>query len=567
MATTYAMPPTPGCGGHGHSHSTESAPQRDPLHSPTLNGAYQFNTMPIHLNSFNPSDNLRKGPPKMAEAFPDLQPHQSQPSTLQLPKPPSFSSPNNARRKSMERRKSAGLPTHLNLTGNEYGFPKVRIHKFQENGVESVRSWVSISEIVCAVLILLPYALMSLVFGIGIRPRAFEHSLLSSAMEPPATDGNIRATSLIAGTSMPLVCGLTAITLFLLGLRGKLAQWRGTMKSSESLISIGQLKRANLRQSGRKVARRVVTVGLPFFAVSQLGPARVSAILVTALASKVMVIEERTMEIRTWQWWKGLAAHRMWTVLSFFSQVILDLSGVTNGMPIATICLGYLALGLMIFISPPPYPSLARKSSVPSSRNNSTDTSSKRRTSFTMLSISPLISTPEDIDLTLSTALLLSIFVYCLSFIKIPSAGAISHYQIAWSVLTGLSAVVALLFTNIQVLERSRTFGSSLGSISLLLFITIVHDDTWLSFAYQSLLISISFIALATDTRMKSPPKSQSTNHHQHHSPHRHGSLQVREVAGASRFTNHVLRWVQNRPLLHTILVEKDSRRIFYFMW
>lgn len=36
---------------------------------------------------------------------------------------------------------------------------------------------------------------------------------------------------------------------------------------------------------------------------------------------------------------------------------------------------------------------------------------------------------------------------------------------------------------------------------------------------------------------------------------------------GHSRLTRTLLQTFQHRPLLHSILVEKDSRRIFYFMW
>ena len=568
MATTYAMPPTPGFGGHGHSHSRKSAPQRDPLDSPASSAAYQFNAMPVHMNSFNPSSNLQNDPPKIVEAFPDLQPHQNQHSNLQLPKPPSFSSPSNSRRKSMERRKSAGLPTHLNLTGNEYGFPKARVQKFQQHEMEAVRPWVSIPETVSTVLVLLPYALSSVVFAMGIRPRSFEHNQAFSAMEPSLEKVVMTAGTPIATNSMSLVCGLTAATLALLGLGGKVAQWRGTKHSSEIFVSIKQLRHASLMQPGRAIAGRVVTVGLPFFATSQLGAARISTILLAALVSKVMVVEERTRETRTWKWWKGLATHRMWTILSFFTQVVFDLSGLTSDKSITAMGLGYVAIGLMIFILPPSYPSSTPKSTAVNSHSRSTDTSSKERLSSKILSTSPLISTPEDIDLTLLTAVLLGILGYCLSLIKDLSAGATFHHQIAWSVLTSLSAAVALIFTNTQALERSRGFGSSLGLLCLFLLIKIVHNDTWIPFAYQSLLVSISSIALIIDSSIKSSPESQPAHHDQHHHHHHHhGTVHVGEIAGASRFTNHVLRWVQNWPLLHTILVEKDSRRIFYFMW
>ncbi|KAL3421112.1 cation efflux protein zinc transporter [Phlyctema vagabunda] len=65
------------------------------------------------------------------------------------------------------------------------------------------------------------------------------------------------------------------------------------------------------------------------------------------------------------------------------------------------------------------------------------------------------------------------------------------------------------------------------------------------------------------------PTNSVIPHHHDHahdhdhdHHNHSHGTtLETR-----SRFTNRLLPLVQGYPLLHTILAEKDSRRIFYFM-
>jgi solute carrier family 30 (zinc transporter), member 5/7 len=49
-------------------------------------------------------------------------------------------------------------------------------------------------------------------------------------------------------------------------------------------------------------------------------------------------------------------------------------------------------------------------------------------------------------------------------------------------------------------------------------------------------------------------------NHHEH--SHNH----TPPVEPRSRFTNFLLPFVLRWPLLHTIMAEKDSRRIFYFM-
>lgn len=53
--------------------------------------------------------------------------------------------------------------------------------------------------------------------------------------------------------------------------------------------------------------------------------------------------------------------------------------------------------------------------------------------------------------------------------------------------------------------------------------------------------------------------------------PHGHGHSHIHPHAAPieqprSRFTSFILPFVMRWPLLHTILAEKDSRRIFYFM-
>ena len=50
------------------------------------------------------------------------------------------------------------------------------------------------------------------------------------------------------------------------------------------------------------------------------------------------------------------------------------------------------------------------------------------------------------------------------------------------------------------------------------------------------------------------------------HNRHRTTS-QITPSYDHSRITQYLLETFQHRPLLHSILVEKDSRRIFYFMW
>ena len=560
------MPPAPGRGGHGHSHSRKTATQRIPLQPTTMNGGYHLNASSVQMNSFKPYDMVQKDSATTVEAFPDLPPQQNQSSNLQLPKPPSFSSPNSARSKSMERRKSVGLPTHLNLQGNSYGFHTAGVQKFKAQAMETEGSWISSKEMISAVIVPLPYALASLVFESGIRPLPSNtHLPRISSSEPLLEDDKHKTSVLVASSSFSLVCGLTAMTLALSGLRGKLAQALRNADSGGTILFTGGLKDVGSMQLGRRIAGRVLLAGLPFYAASQLGGARVAVVLLIALASNLSAVEEHGKELLTWRGWKQLATHRTWTMLSLALQPMFDLLGLTSDLSPLDICLGYLALGLIVFVFSPPYPSSRPNASIICSQKTNPESSRWVNSSHTEIHtlISPLVCTTEDTDLTLATAVLMGIFGYLMSYTSGSSAGATSGRQIAWSILSAISASLALMFTDTKALGSGRGFGSVLGSFASCFSVMIVHQDIPIAFLYQSILISVSFVAMFIDSRKAFSTSSHLTQHHHRH----HGKSHVGEIAGASRFTNYVLHWVQDWPLLHTILIEKDSRRIFYFMW
>jgi zinc transporter 5/7 len=85
------------------------------------------------------------------------------------------------------------------------------------------------------------------------------------------------------------------------------------------------------------------------------------------------------------------------------------------------------------------------------------------------------------------------------------------------------------------------------------------------------------FAAFEKETSELSPPLSAMGSYepslndanviphnHGHHGEHLHPMTMSSEPR--SRFTNLILPFVLRWPLLHTIMAEKDSRRIFYFM-
>ncbi len=135
MASTYTLPAMNGHAGHGHSHShgKNSAPERLPLHPTSTNGGLHVNNGPISSDLLKPQVQQRSH--NSTDVFSHLNQqafnsNQQRPTSLHLPTPTAFSTPTVARSKSMERRKSVGLPTHLRLERNGYGFPPSSSQQF-----------------------------------------------------------------------------------------------------------------------------------------------------------------------------------------------------------------------------------------------------------------------------------------------------------------------------------------------------------------------------------------------------------------------------------------------------
>lgn len=137
MATTYALPVANSHGaGHAHSHSRKTATQRLNLQATSMNQGHQENGGLNITDCLTPQMAPQHQSHKSNDIYYETRQEQTAPfPQLSLPNP-SFSTPTYGRTKSMERRKSAGLPTHLHLQGNGYGFPAPTTQRFRANTIE-----------------------------------------------------------------------------------------------------------------------------------------------------------------------------------------------------------------------------------------------------------------------------------------------------------------------------------------------------------------------------------------------------------------------------------------------
>ena len=576
--------------GHGHSHGRRSATERLPLRPTSTNGGLHDNGGPTSSDFLKPQI---LQPHKSTDVFSHsnqqlYNSNQQRPNSLHFPTPTSFSTPTAARSKSMERRKSVGLPTHLRLERNGYGFPPPTSQHFpkieEEVGTgyispvlhylylaladKSSSKWMTVSELLNSILVPLPYVLASLAFtSLGAQRGSSDGLPLSSFTAP-------RVPVLLE------ISALTSLTLMLVGLRGKIRimSATGLDKRKKSLAGIEEVQKTQWIHMARRVAARILTVALPFYATSKLGGARVALVMLTALVSNVMAIGEETTDLTRAKGWSRLLTQRPWTLASILLQLVSDLAGFTNFSVAVEIVLGYMTLGITVFVLPPCFLSSRPRVSVVTS----TAPASESKTSAVLstpwetppqledkpskaTSMSPMICSPEDVNLTLYSGIVPGILSTMLLVFSRPSAGTGSEFQLAWGLLSTFATALALTAVDPRSLRFNKRLGLVFGSLLSSFILTMLCGEAWSSLTYQSIFICISFAATKLDTHTEFCVPSHS-DHHQHH--HQQSmKLNIPEHAQMSRFSEFVVQHIPRWPLLHSILAEKDSRRIFYFMW
>ena len=126
--------------------------------------------------------------------------------------------------------------------------------------------------------------------------------------------------------------------------------------------------------------------------------------------------------------------------------------------------------------------------------------------------------------------------------------------------LVSVVGAFSLSYTYPKSLMTEKKVGLAVGFVGLILFQEILEPQSWLMFAYQGLGVGFFWIALNIDTLSAARIPQLAVPR-----PHQHRSVAVKSPH--SRFTGLLLSTFRDWPLLHSILVEKDSRRIFFFMW
>lgn len=368
---------------------------------------------------------------------------------------------------------------------------------------------------------------------------------------------------------------LASSTLLLVGFRGKVSGPPTKLdrrKSSTSKTDKG------LGAGVRRVIERSIGVGLPFYATMKLGPDRVALIMLVALAADMTNVEDEKTDLISSKGWKRLLTHRRWTLISISLQIFGDFMGFSACCSRWDLVVGYLALLVSIFFVSPPFPSLKVKASPTSSSSATASPASTPKLLATQWeaspwpktnadsyrATSPLVCTTEDINLTLAAGTALGVLTCVVFLISRPGAGSMSFLDLGLGFLSVCTAALSYQLVQPHAIRKNSGIGLLLGSVISWGLMTIFKAETWSYIVYQGICIGVTFAATKVDILQS---LSISHTHHQTHHRSHHMDCNETNHHMPSRISRFMLDSFQKWPLLHSILAEKDSRRIFYFMW
>ena len=410
------------------------------------------------------------------------------------------------------------------------------------------------------VLLILPYLFASLAFS------PFESDSKSSHEDPfvSQVDAEVEelykkqtATDNRSSKAILLVCALTSGTLLLVGLYAKIKPPKMVLdRRKSSIAGIYRLRRKiGLRKEVSRVATNVAGVALPFYAAIQLGGGKVAMVLLSAVSSGLT------------KWFAGrgldsdrepIAARlksRKFTVAVLTLGVLLDFTGVTDEVSKNTF-LGYMALILSLFVLPFPFSSSsngAPKESVATTPPRPWE--SVRGAFQTAPTTSSLIASPYDVNITILTAISLSMVAMVLTLL-LGAYNLISRVGWMLSVLSMISAAGNVFVSQPLPLLRKRNLTVGFGCV--LVFSPFNAQTNWL---YRFSTVLLTLLLLGTTVYESPTSKVKKSGHSHDHSAHSHKKQSKRH----SRLTAYLLTLCEPGSISYSVLIEKDSRRIAYF--
>ncbi|KAI9872041.1 MAG: putative zinc transporter msc2, partial [Pleopsidium flavum] len=470
-------------------------------------------------------------------------------------------------------------------SGSVLSTVSIRLQNSFKHQLTISRSWLLSNEIITSMFMPLPYLLVSFAYpGSSTLPPllAAQPGIAHLANAVLNDMPSVEVSFLSPPAGLLQACTLTSGTLLLLGFVARIRGSQSSLDRRKRTLGVaGDTERKPAKvvsvEGAKRMAGRLLSVGLPFYASLKLGGGRSGLMMLIAGAGGLLSTEGEKEDMTRVEGWKRLVTARKWTLVVMTAGAICDVVGFTSKQAAASLGLGYLALTLSIFVLPPPFPQQTTKVSVinASKPTSAASTSAVPATPWEnppvvtdahppSARLSPLISTAQDTNLTLLTGAVSSILLVFTSILSSTSLHTGTAVQWMWFLLTMVGGATSLNISQPTTLCANRRMGFLLGSALLLFLSNIISTSTWILCAFQAILAVLSYFGVQLDDNSNSS-LGMSKRDHQHH-PHHFEPHANRRELNPSKLTLFLLNLFHRWPLVHGILVEKDSRRIFYFM-
>jgi solute carrier family 30 (zinc transporter), member 5/7 len=362
---------------------------------------------------------------------------------------------------------------------------------------------------------------------------------------------------------------LTSLILLVLGAYGKYSRQNSLSYNARSGLGVAEdTKKASaisldIRTASR-IARRSIGILLPFIATLQLGGLGVSVLLLISVASGLLPLNKECFDLSVFQGWKHLLRQKIWT-LTYSVLLCLAAAQYVSDSRLSSVT-GILTVVWFTFFCGPPYlveaahessfisplPSAKSTSAVPSIPWDAAEPTypvAGRKLS------SPLIASTEETSLTL------------LSGVITAAAAGVFYLFGDFSIMAPESAAVMLLVSLVSVYSLSgwdmSIFIATPIPLATGLAAAILGNALMLS-NFQTLWQDTIIGAMAYTAVQLDSAKSETSIHaHTHSSNEKQTQHRSRNFSAPTKV---LLQSTQNYSLLHGILADKESRRIFYFM-
>jgi zinc transporter 5/7 len=311
----------------------------------------------------------------------------------------------------------------------------------------------------------------------------------------------------------------------------------------------------NIVNAPKRMASNVLSVLLPFYASMQLGGARVALALLVAVAAGLGASDSRPGKHTPWDDMRRTLRTRKTTCAAILVAIMLDIFTMSSAM---NSLLGYGSLLTSIVLVPLPLPTAKWSLIMGSQGQTSYVTQGSGRATLSKPS-SPLVSSFENTLLTILSGLGLTVIAILYSLVS-SSSPSLSHHTLGFSTLSIATATALVYFSQPSALRSQNYVALALGSF------LIVASHAWEQFSTLTLswtafpVVSVALVGVVMyDTGSSTVPAAHAHSHdHKHdHDHHLHGNH--------SRLSAFLIARATPGSIIHSILIERDSRRIAYF--